>query len=59
MGDEQGESSEFSATFTDKLVSMQVASQLTLKEYLFHPNDTAYFAVNSFGTNSIVNLAEN
>ena len=53
------EEPEFSAKFTDKLVSMQFASKLTLKESLCRPNCTAYFAVNFSGTNSIVNFAEN
>ena len=53
------EEPEFSAKFTDKLVSMQFASKLTLKESLCRPNCTAYFAVNFSETNSIVNFAEN
>ena len=52
------EEPEFSAKFTDKLVSMQFPSKLTLKESLCRPNCTAYFAVNFSGTNSIVNFAE-
>ena len=59
MGDEQRKSSEFSAKFTNKLVSMQFASKFTLKESLCRPNYTAYFAVNFSGTDSIVNFAEN
>ena len=59
MRDESRKSLEFSAKFTEKLVSMQFASKLTMKESLFGPNYTASFAVNFFETNSIVTFAEN